>query len=97
MLMHALFALADPRVEQIHTSFVTTFVDMLHHVQEDWDILVSSIRDGTIPDIEYIDHVRDHLQVSCYCVIAMYQLAAEFDDSRITCMQIHNEQTSFGR
>lgn len=97
MLIHALFALADPRVEQIHTSFVTTFVDMLHRVQEDWDILVSSIRDGTIPDIEYIDHVRDHLQVSCYCVIAMYQLAAEFDDSRITCMQIHNEQTSFGR
>jgi len=66
MLMHALFALADPCVEQIQSSFVTVFVDMLHRVQEDWDMLVSSIRDGTIPDIEYIDHVRDHLQVSRY-------------------------------
>ncbi|KAL4066057.1 GH3 auxin-responsive promoter [Scleroderma citrinum] len=62
MLMHALFALADTRVEQIHTTFITLFVDLLHRVQEDWGMLVSSIRDGTIPDIEHIHHVRSHLQ-----------------------------------
>lgn len=55
MLMHALFALADSKCEQVHTNFVTHFVDML----------VLSIRNGTIPDIDRIDHVRGHLQVSC--------------------------------
>jgi len=39
-------------------------MDILHYIQAEWDALLSSIRDGTIPDIEHIDHVRAHLQVS---------------------------------
>lgn len=32
-------------------------------MQEEWDTLLCSIRDGIIPDIEHISHVRDYLQV----------------------------------
>ena len=32
-------------------------------MQEEWDMLLSSIRDGVIPDIDHIGHVRDYLQV----------------------------------
>ncbi|KAL4080504.1 GH3 auxin-responsive promoter [Scleroderma citrinum] len=62
LMMHALFALADPKVERIGMTFVTIFIDMLFCIQEEWDVLVSSIRDGVIPAIEHIDHVRDYLQ-----------------------------------
>ena len=64
--MHALFALANPTLEQIATTFITIFMDMVYYMQEEWDMLLSSIRDGIIPDIDHIDHVRDYLQVGVY-------------------------------
>lgn len=64
LLIHALFALAEPRVEQIGVIFITIFVDLILRIQEDWEILLSSIRDGIIPDVEGIDNVRIYLQVS---------------------------------
>ena len=66
LLIHALFALADRSLEQIATTFVTFFIDLVSYVQEEWDMLLSSIRDGVVPNIEHIDHVRDYLQVR-YC------------------------------
>ena len=66
LLIHALFALADPNVERIVPSYLTFFVDMVYYIQEDWDMLLSSIREGIIPDIDHIDHVRDSLQVGVY-------------------------------
>ena len=38
-------------------------MDMVYYMQEEWDMLLASIRDGIIPDIDHIDHVRDYLQV----------------------------------
>lgn len=63
LLIHALFALADPTLTRIAATFVTLFTDFALYIQEEWDMLLSSIRDGRIPDIEHIDHVRDYLQV----------------------------------
>ena len=47
-------------------TFITFFMDMICYMQEEWDMLLSSIRDGIIPDIDHIDHVREYLQVGVY-------------------------------
>ncbi|KIM68271.1 hypothetical protein SCLCIDRAFT_106612 [Scleroderma citrinum Foug A] len=62
LFIHALFALADPHVDQFRVLYIPIFVDIVHVIQAEWEVLLSSIRDGTIPDIEHIDHVRAHLQ-----------------------------------
>ena len=64
LLIHALFALADPQIEQIRVLYITIFMDIIQCIQEDWELLLSSIRDGTIPDVGHIDHVQAYLQVS---------------------------------
>ncbi|KAI6124343.1 GH3 auxin-responsive promoter [Pisolithus thermaeus] len=64
LLIHALFALSEPTLERFNMTFLTFFVDLVHHIQEHWNMLITSIRDGTIPDIEHIDHVRTYLQVN---------------------------------
>lgn len=63
LLIHALFALADSNVEQIRTIFIPLFMDMIHRIQEEWDLLIICIRNGTIPDIEHIDHIPSYLQI----------------------------------
>ena len=50
-------------MERISLLFITIFMDLIHRIQEDWEILLSSIRDGIIPDIEHHDHIRTCLQV----------------------------------
>ena len=92
LLIHALFALADSDVEIIHAIYVTIFTDMIHFIQEDWEMLLSSIHDGTIPDVEHIDHFRAYLQVSTTHLPSR----TKFEDSRITCMQIRSGRKSFG-
>ena len=47
-------------------TFITFFMDMICYMQEEWDMLLSSIRDGIIPDIDHIDHVWEYLQVGVY-------------------------------
>ncbi|KAI6115647.1 GH3 auxin-responsive promoter [Pisolithus croceorrhizus] len=64
LLIHALFALLEPTVERFLMTFLTFFVDLIHYIQEDWSILIASMRDGTIPDIGHIEHVRTHLQAN---------------------------------
>ncbi|KIM52482.1 hypothetical protein SCLCIDRAFT_1223676 [Scleroderma citrinum Foug A] len=62
LFIHALFALADPHVDQFRVLYIPIFMDIVHVIQAEWEVLLSSIRDGTIPDIEHIDHVQAHLQ-----------------------------------
>jgi hypothetical protein len=52
------------RPRSIFTTFAPVFMDLIRHVDEEWDMFVTCIKDGTIPDLEGIDHVRAHLQVS---------------------------------
>ena len=46
LLVRALFSLADPNVERIKMGYLTFFIDMVYYIQEEWDILLSSIHDG---------------------------------------------------
>ncbi|KAI5990143.1 GH3 auxin-responsive promoter [Pisolithus albus] len=64
LLIHALFALLDPTVERFLMTFITFFVDLIRYVHENWDLLITSIWDGTIPDIGHIEHVRTYLQAN---------------------------------
>lgn len=61
LLMHALFALADTKVETINTLFGTIFIDMIRYVEEEWDNLLQYIETGELPDWEGTDHVRQWL------------------------------------
>ncbi|KIO11556.1 hypothetical protein M404DRAFT_126809 [Pisolithus tinctorius Marx 270] len=61
LLMHALFALADTKVETINTLFGTIFVDMIRYMEEEWDNLLKHIETGELPDWEGTDHVRQWL------------------------------------
>ncbi|KAL4065230.1 GH3 auxin-responsive promoter [Scleroderma citrinum] len=62
LLMHVLFALAEPKLENITTLFGTVFVDMLRYMEEEWDALLDSIETGKIPDWEGINHVLHYLE-----------------------------------
>ncbi|KAI6129046.1 GH3 auxin-responsive promoter [Pisolithus croceorrhizus] len=62
LLIHALFSLANTSLEGITVSLVVIFLDMVHRIEEEWPTLISSIRNGTIPDFEQIDHVRAYLE-----------------------------------
>jgi len=63
LLMHVLFALAEPKLENITTLFGTVFVDMVRYMEDEWDVLLDSIETGKIPDWEGINHVLHYLEV----------------------------------
>ncbi|KAF9220218.1 hypothetical protein BS17DRAFT_350535 [Gyrodon lividus] len=63
LLIHALFYLACRDLNRFFITFATLFIDLIRHVDEEWDMLVTCIRDGIIPDLEGISYVRVHLQV----------------------------------
>jgi hypothetical protein len=64
ILMHALFALAERRLETLYTAYGTMLIDLVTFVEEEWDKLLTSIETGTLPDLEGIEHVRSYLEVS---------------------------------
>ncbi|KAF8836518.1 hypothetical protein BDN67DRAFT_320800 [Paxillus ammoniavirescens] len=63
LVIHALFCLASRDLDRLSTTFSPLFVDLVRYVDEDWDTLVACISDGTLPDLEGIEHVRPHLEV----------------------------------
>ena len=64
LVIHGLFFIANRDVYQFRTPFPTLFIDLIRHIDEHWDMLMSCIRDGRLPDLEGIDHVREYLQAS---------------------------------
>ena len=91
LLTHALFTLANPNVDRIFSTFITFFVDMMCFIEEEWDTLLTSIRDGIIPEFDNIDHVRDYLQV---CGKGNAQLTVDADCYRFICVRIHSGPTN---
>ena len=61
--MHVLFALAEPKLENITALFGTVFVDMVRYMEDEWDVLLDSIKTGKIPDWEGINHLLHYLEV----------------------------------
>ena len=44
--------------------FVTTFVEMMRLLDAEFDMVVNCIANGTIPELDGVAEVRDHLEVS---------------------------------
>ncbi|KIJ13245.1 hypothetical protein PAXINDRAFT_100830 [Paxillus involutus ATCC 200175] len=66
LTIHALFCLVSRDLDRLIMTFAPVFMDLLRHVDEEWDMVLTCIKDGTIPDLEGIDHVRAHLQVQLH-------------------------------
>jgi len=62
LAIHGIFFLTCRDVDRFYVPFATLFLDLIHCIDERWDMFVSCIRDGILPDLEDIDHVREHLQ-----------------------------------
>ncbi|KIJ13247.1 hypothetical protein PAXINDRAFT_170699 [Paxillus involutus ATCC 200175] len=63
LMIHALFCLACRDLDRFIATFAPLFIDLIRYVEEEWDTFLSCIKDGTILDLDGIDHVRTHLQV----------------------------------
>ncbi|KAH0828162.1 hypothetical protein J3R83DRAFT_3861 [Lanmaoa asiatica] len=64
LIIHGLFFLVCRDVVAFYAPYPTVFIDCVRHIDEQWDVLVSCIRDGTLPDLEGSDHVQKYLQAS---------------------------------
>ena len=45
-------------------AFISTFVDMIRHLDMEFDTVVDCIANGTVPDLDGTAEVRHHLEVS---------------------------------
>jgi hypothetical protein len=77
LIIHGLFFLARRDLERFAAPFATLFLDLVRYIDEQWDVLVSCIKNGTLPDLEGIGHVRAHLQESPPMVNMILNVAAE--------------------
>ena len=89
LTIHGLFFLTHRNVDRFFVTFATAFVDLFRQIDKHWDMLMSCIRDGILPDLEGINHVRVHLQASRWSV---YTHIDSKDLSRHSFMRIRNVQ-----
>ena len=94
LMIHALFALACRDLDRIFIAFSTLFYDLLRHVDEEWDMFLFSIREGTVPDLLGVREVHSHLQVSpAFTHMWCKQISRR--ENKLTFMQIRTVQQSF--
>jgi len=62
-ILHALFALADPRVTIMCFLFANVFATLVQFIDDEWPLLIDCIENGIIPDIENNNHLRGALEV----------------------------------
>ncbi|KAH7918154.1 hypothetical protein BV22DRAFT_1134818 [Leucogyrophana mollusca] len=62
LLMHALFALADAKLEIMFMTLSTIFVDLVRYMEEEWVTLVTCVETGELPDYEGVDEIRQYLE-----------------------------------
>ncbi|KAG6332157.1 hypothetical protein ID866_6929 [Astraeus odoratus] len=64
LLTHALFALMDAEMGSFMVTFSTVFVDMIQHMEREWDTLIACIETGVLPNsLQGMDDVREYIQV----------------------------------
>ncbi|KAF8556458.1 hypothetical protein OG21DRAFT_1409009 [Imleria badia] len=74
LLIHALFSVGSKSLETMSMAFISTFVDMIRHLDMEFDVVVNCIANGTIPDLEGIAEVRHYLELN---IVADPERAAE--------------------
>ncbi|KAI9573262.1 GH3 auxin-responsive promoter [Boletus coccyginus] len=66
LLIHALFAVGSRSLETMSMVFINTFVDMLRHLDMEFDMVVDCIANGTIPDFDGVAELRHHLESNIF-------------------------------
>ncbi|KAF8552839.1 hypothetical protein OG21DRAFT_1485894 [Imleria badia] len=64
LLIHALFAVGSRSLETMTMVFINTFVEIIHHLDMEFDMIVDCIANGTIPDLEGLAGVRYYLELN---------------------------------
>jgi len=64
LFVHALFAVQERQLELINAMFTTVLRDFCQVIGSSWDTILDCIESGTVPALDGIDHVREHLEVS---------------------------------
>ena len=60
--IHARYALIDPNVPFVITSFITLFLELIRYIKGNWELLVNDIENGTIDEsIRMPEEVRESL------------------------------------
>ncbi|KAF8551416.1 hypothetical protein OG21DRAFT_1445236 [Imleria badia] len=74
LLIHALFAVASRSLKTMFMTFINTFVDMIRHLDMEFDMIVDCIENGTIPALDGVAEVRHYLELN---ILADPERAAE--------------------
>ncbi|KAI9463895.1 GH3 auxin-responsive promoter [Boletus coccyginus] len=64
LLIHALFAVGSRSLETMSMGFINTLVDMIRHLDSEFDVVVNCIANGTIPDLDGVAEVRHYLELN---------------------------------
>ncbi|KAG6372006.1 GH3 auxin-responsive promoter [Boletus reticuloceps] len=64
LLVHAIFTLGSRSLERMSMVFINTFVDMIRHLDTEFDTVVDCVANGVIPDLDGIVDLRHHLEVN---------------------------------
>ena len=63
IFMTSLFALIDPSVSMIESTFSTYVYDGVRTLEEHWDTMINAIQIGALPDIYDLGEYRSHIEV----------------------------------
>ncbi|KAF9238190.1 GH3 auxin-responsive promoter [Melanogaster broomeanus] len=63
LVMHALFALQERRLEALRTTFGTILIDFVTFMEEEWDKLLAGLETGILPAFDGTEHVHSYLQL----------------------------------
>lgn len=90
LVIHVLFAVRSRSLEIMSMAFLSTFVDMIRHLDTEFDMVVNAIENGTIPDLDGIADVRQYLEVrhrSSRCILNLNM------SSRTCCLILNVRQS----
>jgi hypothetical protein len=67
IFMTILFALIDPSVSLMESTFSTLIYDAVRTLEEHWDAMIHAIQVGALPDIHDLGEYRSHIEVWRLC------------------------------
>ena len=65
LFMTTLFALVDPSLVVMYSTFSTLIYDAVRTIEGHWDAMVDAIQLGVLPDIYDLGQYRPHIEVCC--------------------------------
>ena len=73
IFMTTLFALINPSLSVISSTYSTLVYDAVHTLEEHWDTMIDAIQIGALPEIYELGEYRPHIEV-CQWRLDFYKL-----------------------